>query len=59
MNSARTSRATAGQETSAMARMIERIDGRAITTTTITNTNGGMVWNTSVTRIRRSSSTPP
>jgi hypothetical protein len=33
MNSARTSRATAGQETSAMARMIERIDGRAITTT--------------------------
>ena len=42
-----------------MARMIERIDGRAITTTTITNTKGGMVWKASVPRISTSSSSPP
>ena len=41
-----------------MARMIERIDGRAITTTTITNTKGGMVWKASVVRMRTSSIEP-
>ena len=59
MNSARTSRAIAGQETSAMAMMIEATEGRAITTTTITNTKGGIVWNASVVRIKRSSIRPP
>ena len=38
-----------------MARMIERIDGRAMTTTTITNTKGGIVWKASVVRMRTSS----
>jgi len=42
-----------------MARMIDRIEGRAITTTTITKTNGGMVWNASVARMSRSSGRPP
>src|SRR5262245_5598367 len=59
MNSARTRRAIAGHDTRAIAMMIEATEGRAITTTTITKTKGGIVWNASVARIRRSSIRPP
>ena len=59
MNSARTRRAMAGHDTRAIAMMIEATEGRAITTTTITKTKGGIVWNASVARIKRSSIRPP
>jgi len=36
-----------------------QVEGRAVTTTTMTKTKGGVVWNASVARMRGSSSSPP
>ena len=59
MNSTRTRRATGGQETSEIARMIVRSVGWSRVTTTIVSRKGGTVWKESVPRIRMSSTRPP
>ena len=58
-NSPRTSRATAGHDTTAIAATMLPIEGFRIATRRIANRNEGIVWNISVTRITTSSIQPP
>ena len=59
MNSPRTSRATGGQDTTAIAEMIDSMLGWKIATSTTAIARVGMVWKNSVKRISRSSIRPP
>jgi hypothetical protein len=59
MNSARTRRATVGQEISAMAPTMDATEGLTISTTTMASRKGGTVCTASVRRIKRSSTQPP
>src|SRR5580698_5875288 len=58
-NSARTRRVMVGHVVTPMAREIVVIEGRVIDTMTMTNRNDGVVWNSSVMRMRMSSVQPP
>ena len=58
-NSPRTTRATCGQEIRAMPITAEARLGSRNATSTISSTKVGMIWKNSVTRISRSSTTPP
>ncbi|MNI63076.1 hypothetical protein D3C73_1184220 [compost metagenome] len=59
MNSERTSRAAGGQDTTAIAPMMEYTDGLRMATSTTAIANCGMVWKNSVKRISASSTRPP
>ena len=59
MNSPRTSRATAGHETMAMAATMLRRLGWKMATSTTAKMKDGMVWKNSVSRISASSTQPP
>ena len=59
MTSPRTSRAMGGQVTTAMAMTMLSSEGCRMATSTIANTNEGMVWKNSVTRISTLSVRPP
>lgn len=58
-NSLRTSRATGGHETIAMATTIDLIEGSKIATSTIASAKLGTAWNSSVKRISAASIQPP
>ena len=58
-NSLRTSRATGGHETSAMAVTMDATEGWKIATSTMASAKLGMAWNSSVKRIRLLSIQPP
>ncbi len=58
-NSARTTRVTGGQDTTAMAATMEPIEGVKIATSRIASTKEGIVWKNSVIRMTRSSTQPP
>ena len=57
-NSARVSRASGGQLTAAIAKITLRSVGPSVATSRIARMKPGMVWNSSVTRIRMSSTRP-
>src|SRR5471032_7170 len=58
-NSARTRRVMVGQEVTPIASEMTVMEGCPIDTITMTNRNDGVVWNSSVTRMRTSSTQPP
>ena len=58
-NSARTSRATTGQEATPMDRAITATEGRPMATMTTTSRNEGMVCSSSVARMSTASTQPP
>ena len=58
-NSARVSRASGGQLTAPMVRMMVSSDGLKVATSRIARMKAGTVWNISVTRISTRSTLPP
>ena len=58
-NSLRTSRATGGHDTMAMATTIEPTEGWKIATSTMASAKLGTAWNSSVKRISHSPTRPP
>ncbi len=58
-NSARVSRASGGQLTAPMVRMMVISDGLKVATSRMASTKAGMVWNSSVIRISTRSTLPP
>ncbi|MNT96546.1 hypothetical protein D3C72_2386640 [compost metagenome] len=59
MNSDRTRRAAGGQDTTAMAPMMEYTEGLRMATSTTAMASCGMVWKNSVKRMSASSTRPP